>query len=149
VKLDDGSTIKYEIWDTAGQDRYRTLAPMYYRGAAGAIIVYDITDVETFNGAKTYVEELQRQGAPDVVIALVGNKIDLESKREVWATDASQYAEQNNLIFFECSAKTGQNVADVFLAIGNKLPRTQPTQNTDNSFVQIVSDDNKGKSGCC
>ena len=60
MNLDDGSTIKYQIWDSDGQDRYPTLAPTYYRGAAVAIVVYDITDLETFNGAKTYVEELQR-----------------------------------------------------------------------------------------
>jgi len=58
-----------------GQDRYRTLAPMYYRGAAAAIVVYDITDHDSFNGAKTYVEELQRQGSADIVIALAGNKV--------------------------------------------------------------------------
>ena len=149
VKLNDGSTVKYEIWDTAGQDRYRTLAPMYYRGAAGAIVVYDITDIESFNGAKTYVEELQRQGSQDVVIALAGNKLDLDSKREVWERDAREYATQNNCLFFECSAKTGENVADIFLAIGNNLPRTQTQPSQANDFVQIVPNDNNQKKGCC
>lgn len=149
IKLDDGSTIKYEIWDTAGQDRYRTLAPMYYRGAAGAIVVYDICDADTYSGARTYIEELQRQGSPDVVIALVGNKLDLESKREVWENDVREYATQNNLIFFECSAKTGQNVAEIFLAIGNKLPRNQPAPRNNDAFIQLSTDNNNKKSGCC
>lgn len=122
---------------------------MYYRGAAGAVVVYDITDVETFNGAKTYVEELQRQGAPDVVIALAGNKLDLESKREVWENDAREYATQNNCLFFECSAKTGQNVADIFLAIGNQLPRNQPQPRNNDAFVQITPTDHQAKKGCC
>lgn len=148
IKLDDGQTIKFEIWDTAGQDRYRTLAPMYYRGAAGAVVVYDITDMESFNGARSYIEELQRQGSPDVIIALAGNKLDLNEKREVWEADARAYAEQNRCLFFECSAKTGQNVNEIFLAIGNKLPRSQqPAQHTD--FVKIVPEEDNKKKGCC
>lgn len=70
VSLDD-CTVKFEIWDTAGQERYRSLAPMYYRGAAAAIVVYDITNPDSFIGAKSWVKELQRRGDPNVVIALV------------------------------------------------------------------------------
>merc|ERR1712205_48184 len=76
VALND-TTVKFEIWDTAGQERYRSLAPMYYRGAAAAIVVFDITNKESFNGAKSWVKELQRRGDPNVVIALAGNKADL------------------------------------------------------------------------
>jgi small GTP-binding protein len=82
VTLED-STVKFEIWDTAGQERYRSLAPMYYRGAAAAIVVFDITKKDSFNGAKSWVKELQRRGDPNVVIALAGNKADMESKRKV------------------------------------------------------------------
>jgi len=70
VALDD-STVKFEIWDTAGQERYRSLAPMYYRGAAAAIVVYDITNPDSFAGAKSWVKELQRRGDQNVVIAMV------------------------------------------------------------------------------
>ena len=70
VALDD-ATVKFEIWDTAGQERYRSLAPMYYRGAAAAIVVYDISNPDSFAGAKSWVKELQRRGDPNVVIALV------------------------------------------------------------------------------
>merc|ERR1711904_716504 len=73
--------VKFEIWDTAGQERYHSLAPMYYRGAAAAIIVYDITNRDTFQRGKQWVKELQRQGNPNIVIALSGNKSDLNSKR--------------------------------------------------------------------
>ena len=72
VALDD-ATVKFEIWDTAGQERYRSLAPMYYRGAAAAIIVYDITNPDSFAGAKSWVKELQRRGDQNVVIALVSS----------------------------------------------------------------------------
>lgn len=79
VALED-ATVKFEIWDTAGQERYRSLAPMYYRGAAAAIVVYDITDPDSFAGAKSWVKELQRRGDPNVIIALAGNKADLEGR---------------------------------------------------------------------
>ncbi|KAH8041336.1 hypothetical protein HPB51_014617 [Rhipicephalus microplus] len=82
VCLDD-TTVKFEIWDTAGQERYHSLAPMYYRGAQAAIVVYDITNQDTFGRAKTWVKELQRQASPSIVIALAGNKADLASKRAV------------------------------------------------------------------
>jgi len=82
VCLDD-TTVKFEIWDTAGQERYHSLAPMYYRGAQAAIVVYDITNQDTFGRAKTWVKELQRQASPNIVIALSGNKADLSSKRMV------------------------------------------------------------------
>lgn len=79
----DDTTVKFEIWDTAGQERYHSLAPMYYRGAQAAIVVYDITNQDTFGRAKNWVKELQRQASPNIVIALAGNKADLSSKRMV------------------------------------------------------------------
>lgn len=76
-----GQTIKYQIWDTAGQEKYHSLAPMYYRGAAAAIIVYDITRKNTFNTLKKWVQELRTQGPDNISIAIAGNKADLEEKR--------------------------------------------------------------------
>ncbi|NXK00925.1 RAB5B protein, partial [Corythaixoides concolor] len=117
VCLDD-TTVKFEIWDTAGQERYHSLAPMYYRGAQAAIVVYDITNQETFARAKTWVKELQRQASPSIVIALAGNKADLAGKRMVEYEEAQAYADDNSLLFMETSAKTAMNVNDLFLAIG-------------------------------
>jgi len=115
------ATVKFEIWDTAGQERYRSLAPMYYRGAAAAIVVYDITNKESFNGAKSWVKELQRRGDPNVVIALAGNKADLNNKRKVDYEEARQYAEENGILHMETSAKNATNVKDLFYEIGNAL----------------------------
>jgi small GTP-binding protein len=120
ICLDD-TTVKFEIWDTAGQERYHSLAPMYYRGAQAAIVVYDITNADSFARAKNWVKELQRQASPNIVIALAGNKSDLAGKRAVDAETASAYAEENSLLFMETSAKLGQNVSDLFLAIGARL----------------------------
>ena len=122
VCLDD-TTVKFEIWDTAGQERYHSLAPMYYRGAQAAIVVYDITNADTFTRAKTWVRELQKQARPDIVIALAGNKSDLGSRRTVEYEEANAYAEENGLLFMETSAKNANNVNEIFLAIARRLPR--------------------------
>ncbi|UJR35616.1 hypothetical protein I4U23_028366 [Adineta vaga] len=124
VSVDD-TTVKLELWDTAGQERYHSLAPMYYRGAQAAIVVYDITNADTFSRAKVWVKELQRQAAPNIVIALAGNKADLAAKRQIEVVDAQAYAEENGLIFMETSAKTAMNVNDIFMAIAKKLPKNQ------------------------
>lgn len=127
VCLDD-TTVKFEIWDTAGQERYHSLAPMYYRGAQAAIVVYDITNPDTFERAKSWVKELQRQARADIVIALAGNKSDLANRRMVEYEEASNYAEENSLLFMETSAKNANNVNEIFLEIARKLPRDNGAQ---------------------
>ena len=91
---------------------------MYYRGAAAAIVVFDITKKDSFNGAKSWVKELQRRGDPNVVIALAGNKADMEAKRKVQTEEAQQYAKENEIIYMETSAKTSLNVKNLFVEIG-------------------------------
>ncbi|KAG2378151.1 hypothetical protein C9374_008773 [Naegleria lovaniensis] len=115
--------IKFEVWDTAGQERYKSLAPMYYRGSECAIVVYDITNMESFHRAKYWVKELQRQSQTNMVIALAGNKVDLqEDKRQVDYSFAQSYAEDNGLIFMETSAKENINVREVFETLARKMP---------------------------
>ncbi|XP_035829382.1 ras-related protein Rab-22A isoform X2 [Aplysia californica] len=113
----DGSTYKFQIWDTAGQEKYRALAPMYYRGSAAAIIVYDVTRETSFQAVKSWVHELHRHGPAKIVIAIAGNKCDLEDLREVREKDAQDYARDIGAIFCETSAMTAVNVAELFDAI--------------------------------
>jgi Ras-related protein Rab-5C len=91
---------------------------MYYRGAAAAIVVYDITNAASFTRAKKWVQELQAQGNPNTIMALAGNKADLLEARQVPAEEAKAYAQENGLFFMETSAKTAINVNDVFYEIG-------------------------------
>lgn len=116
--------VKFEIWDTAGQERYHSLAPMYYRGAAVAIVVFDITHPASFDRAKKWVTELRANVSNSgIVIALVGNKIDLEEERQVDQEEAKIYAEESGLLYFEASAKTNVNVTEIFDAVADGLPK--------------------------
>ena len=146
ISLDDSTTVKFEIWDTAGQERYKSLAPMYYRNANCAVVVYDITQAvrnisptvmatlttlqkSSLDKAKAWVKELQRQANENIIIALAGNKADLVAdhpdKRAIATADAEAYAREAGLLFFETSAKTSENVRDLFTAIARKLPLEQ------------------------
>lgn len=146
VTLDE-TTVKFEIWDTAGQERYRSLAPMYYRGAAAAIVVFDITKSDSYSGAKSWVKELQRRGDPNVVIALAGNKADCAANRQVDTDEVLNYASENGIIYMETSAKTAQNVKELFVAIAKKLPKSQPVDNQQ--AFPIVPPKAQKKGGCC
>lgn len=122
-KFDD-NIIKFEIWDTAGQERFHSLAPMYYRNAQAAVVVYDITKAASLEKAKAWVLELQKQANPNIVIALVGNKLDLadSSNRAVTTDEAQTYAKEAGLLFSEASAKTGENIVETFTEIAKKIP---------------------------
>ncbi|XP_060668685.1 ras-related protein RHN1 isoform X2 [Ziziphus jujuba] len=124
------ATIKFDIWDTAGQERYHSLAPMYYRGAAAAVVVYDITSMESFIRAKKWVLELQRQGNPNLIMFLAANKADLEEKRKVGVEEGEQYAKENGLFFIETSAKSAQNVNELFYEIAKRLAKASPSRQT-------------------
>lgn len=110
-----GKTIKLQIWDTAGQERFRSVTRSYYRGAAGALLVYDITSRESFNALTNWLSDAKALASPNIVIILCGNKVDLEADREVTFLEASRFAQENEMMFLETSALSGLNVEEAFL----------------------------------
>jgi small GTP-binding protein len=155
VDLPDGTRVRFEIWDTAGQERYRSLAPMYYRGASAALVVYDITKVQSFRGAQSWVKELERRGEQGVIIALAGNKADLADKRKVETKEAENYADENDMIFQETSALVStedlsnpQNIKNLFIKIAQRLPREQPGGSRDKKETLPISMKQEKKK-CC
>ena len=148
VQLPD-ATVRYELWDTAGQERYRTLAPMYYRGASAAVVVYDVTNYSSFEGAKSWVKELQKKGEPNVVIALAGNKSD-SKERKVEAEEAAEYAKETGCHHFNTSAKTGANVKEMFTHIARLLPKQQRGGERDSDVeLAAAAAAPKAAGGCC
>lgn len=143
------ATVKFDVWDTAGQERYHSLAPMYYRGAAAALVVYDISSNETFDRAKKWVEELQRQANSNMIMALVGNKSDLDPKREVQNEEAEQFAEENGMLFVETSAKTAENVNDLFYEIAKRLARARPPTKVTGVNLNNQAQNRSKRLFCC
>ncbi|EAL66754.1 Rab GTPase [Dictyostelium discoideum AX4] len=123
--------IKLQIWDTAGQERFRAVTRSYYRGAAGALLVYDITRRITYNHLTTWLTDARNLTNPNTVIMLIGNKKDLEGQRDVTYEEASAFAKQNGLIFVESSAKTGENVEEAFLRTAKLIFQSVQEGNVD------------------
>ncbi|KAH7544771.1 ras-related protein RABA4c isoform X1 [Ziziphus jujuba] len=119
----DHKTIKAQIWDTAGQERYRAVTSAYYRGAVGAMLVYDITKRQSFDHVARWLEELRGHADKNIVIMLVGNKTDLGSLRNVSTEDAKEFAQMENLFFMETSALEATNVESAFLAVLTEIYR--------------------------
>ncbi|BAU02703.1 hypothetical protein LR48_Vigan10g034600 [Vigna angularis] len=113
--------IKTQIWDTAGQERFRAITSSYYRGALGAMLVYDITKRATFVNVRKWLHELREFGGDDMVVVLVGNKSDLAQSREVEKEEGKGYAETERLCFMETSALQNQNVEEAFLEMITKI----------------------------
>lgn len=110
-------SIKAQIWDTAGQERYRAVTSAYYRGAVGALLVYDITKRQTFEHIPRWLEELRGHADKNIVIMLIGNKTDLEDQRAVLTEDAKEFAEKEGLFFLETSALQATNVEAAFSTV--------------------------------
>jgi Ras-related protein Rab-14 len=117
----NGESIKVQIWDTAGQERFRSVTRGYYRSSAGCLLVYDVSRRDTFAHVGSWLTDVRANTNPHCVMILLGNKSDLEDQREVSHEEAAKFAEENNLLFLECSAKSGDNVEQAFLQVTRKV----------------------------
>lgn len=117
----EGKTVKLQIWDTAGQERFRTITSSYYRGAHGIIVVYDVTDQDSFNNVKQWFQEIDRYATEGVNKLLVGNKSDIADKKVVEYTVAKEFADSMGIPFLETSAKNSTNVEQAFLTMARQI----------------------------
>ncbi|ORX65010.1 small GTP-binding protein [Basidiobolus meristosporus CBS 931.73] len=151
----EGKTIKLQIWDTAGQERFRTITSSYYRGAHGIIVVYDVTDQDTFSNVKQWLQEIDRYASEGVNKLLVGNKSDLTSKKVVDYTAAEEFANTTNIPFLETSAKDSTNVEQAFLTMAKQIKdrmgtNTMAPANKQNIKIsQGSSVPAQSSGGCC
>ena len=148
--------IKIQIWDTAGQERYRSITSAYYRGAKGAFIVYDITRKETFDNIDKWVADLKNNGDDNISIVLIGNKSDLDERREVSKEEGVQKSEEFKTAFMETSALNGDNIDKAFDELIEQIYQNNCSMIDDGDKVELEEkgvnlneekEDNKNK--CC
>mmetsp|Transcript_24771 Transcript_24771/g.41281 ORF Transcript_24771/g.41281 Transcript_24771/m.41281 type:complete len:203 (-) Transcript_24771:567-1175(-) len=152
----DGKQIKLQVWDTAGQEAFRSITRSYYRGACSALLLYDISRRDSFEHVSQWLEETKKNSNPHLVIVLVGNKTDLEHKRAVSFAEGESMAKAHGLLFLEASAKTGDYVEEAFVTAAiNVLERLNSGlfQADDESHgIRIgtaVPNQKQKASGCC
>jgi len=155
----DGKTVKAQIWDTAGQERYRAITAAYYRGAVGALLVYDISKQATYANVQRWLKELRDHADANIVISLVGNKCDLKHLRAVSTEEAQAFSEENNLAFIETSAQDATNVeqafqnnlTEIFRIVSTKaIEQDNNIRPTGGESIKVSeSTETQQKSGCC
>ena len=114
VELDDGRTVKIQLWDTAGQERFHTITKNYYKTAHAIILIFDVTEKATYQNVKNWVEQIREEVSSKVVTVLVGNKIDDVENRKINKEEGEEMAKECGISYFECSAKTGENIDPIF-----------------------------------
>lgn len=139
-------TVRLQLWDTAGQERFRSLIPSYIRDSTVAVVVYDITNGNSFQQTNKWIEDVRAERGNDVIIMLVGNKTDLADKRQVSMEDGEKKAKELNVMFIETSAKAGYNVKQLFRRVAAALPGMETTQDKpkdDRDLIEVRLQDPK------
>ena len=148
--------VKMQIWDTAGQERFRTVVATYFRGAHGILLLYDVTNKDSFKNLESWLIEIEKNAKEKVLKILIGNKCDLNDDREITTEEGKAFALRNGMEFMETSAKMNTNVTEAFETLGKLMIEfnskgNQGTQkNNDNKNLKAGSGKNlKTKKGCC
>ena len=154
----EGDIVKLQIWDTAGQERFRSMTAAFYNRAQGVIVAFDVTNPESFLSLGTWINDVKRDAPPGCFIVLCANKTELPmSSWKVSREEFTKFSEDNNLIIFETSAATGQNVNEMFMELGKEVVRkiraelSKQTSNAEDDSVKLAEGGNSNSSsaGCC
>ncbi|KAJ8605746.1 hypothetical protein CTAYLR_008475 [Chrysophaeum taylorii] len=147
----DGKRVKLQIWDTAGQEQFRTITRSYFRGAQGIVLVYDITDRGTFNSVRSWMAQINDHADAQVNRVLIGNKADFETARQVSTEEGQRLADEYGVKFFETSAKNDVNVTECFTTIAREAKARIPTDPNNNRQGQRLNSGRASgsKPGCC
>ena len=144
----ENKVIKLQIWDTAGQEKFRTITSSYYRGTHGVILIFDVTDKMSYTNIQKWVNEIDRQSIDNIVKMLIGNKCDLESKRVVDQAQAKQYSDSLGMTYIECSARSAFNVEEAFNIIATQILAIKEKPVASKGEVIELSDNKGKKEGC-
>ena len=154
----EGEIVKLQIWDTAGQERFRSMTAAFYNRAQGVIVAFDVTNPESFLSLGTWINDVKRDAPPGCFIVLCANKTELPvSSWKVSREEFTKFSEDNNLIIFETSAATGQNVNEMFMELGKEVVRkiraelSKQTSNAEDDSVKLAEggNSNSASAGCC
>ena len=145
MTLKSGKNVKVQIWDTAGQDRFRAITKNYYKGAHGIILIYDVTNQLSFDNVSNWINQIKEEASDKVTIFLVGNKIDDVENRKIQTESGKNLAENFQLQFYETSAKTGENVEKTFQALVEKIDEISLINTRGGKLTPV----NGKKKGCC
>ena len=155
----NGKKVKLQIWDTAGQERFKNITASYYRGGNGVLVVYDITERESFENLNSWLIEIEKNANKNVHKLLIGNKCDLEDKRKVTFQEGKDFAESNGMKFMETSAKTASKVQEAFELLTTEIIKAsinkerglekKESPKTINLSSKTTDISSKKKGGCC
>ena len=148
IEIED-KKVRLQVWDTAGQERFRNVTKSYFQSSRGLLVVYDITDKESFEKINFWIENIKNNAPENVKLILVGNKCDLANERQVSYEEGEKKASNYNIKSFESSAKDGTNVNELFFYLANEIYQDEKTKGKDNKKTVQLDSKKKGKKGCC
>ena len=143
--LDDHKIVKVQLWDTAGQDKFRAITRNYYKGARGIILIYDVTNIKSYENIKKWINEIKEEISEEVTIVLIGNKIDNEGERKISKEQGDKLANDYNVTFFETSAKTGKGINESVFYLIQKIVDSVPEAKKRGKNLKIKNT----KKNCC
>jgi len=144
----EGQSIKFAIWDTAGQEKFDAMAPIYYRDSEGAVLVYDITIRESFNKVQKWIAELRQHAGDDIFIVIAGNKCDRENDRQISTNEAEEYAKKHGAKHFNTSAKSGKGIEEMFKYFTDKIYEKN-CQKFPKKAVRVTMKKKPSSEKCC